>query len=284
MQHPVVVGIDGSARAWQGLDWAAEHARLHGLPLRLVHCTRALRQDGELTDAQYRHLKAERTDLLNEARQYALKQTPDLEITTGLRAQEAGRGLVAESADASLVAVGTRGAGGFDGLLFGSVGLHVAAHAHCPVLAVPPPAPHPADAPPEIVVGVGGRHPEDDLLEWAFREAALRGARLVAVHAVGGEFGSPHQRLVEDMELAEALAGWPARHPDVAVTPVVADRTPPQALVAMSETAALVVVGAHGRRGRLGMVLGRVNHSVLHHARCPVVVVPARRETPSQRS
>ncbi|GAA2437643.1 universal stress protein [Actinomadura vinacea] len=223
MRYPIIVGIDGSAHAWQGLDWAVEHARLHELPLRLVHCSRLLVRDGSFSDTAYEHLEAERTDLLNEARQYALKQSPGLEITIRLRAQEPGHGLVSESEGASLVAVGARGVGGFEGLLFGSVGLHIAAHAHCPVLVVPRAAPFPA----EIVVGVDGRRPETDLLEWAFQEAALRGSRLVAVHAIGGEFGSPHQRLVEDIELSEALTGWSARFPDVVVTPVVADRTPP---------------------------------------------------------
>ncbi|MFF5262385.1 universal stress protein [Actinomadura viridis] len=275
MRYPVVVGIDGSAHAWQGLDWAGEHAELHGLGLRLVHASRVLARDGAFSEEVHRHLEAERTDLLKEARQYALRQRPGLDIETVLRADEPGHALVTESEDASLVAVGARGIGGFEELLFGSVGLHVAAHALCPVLVVPRAASHPSGAPAEIVVGVDGRHSETRLLEWAFQEAALRGARLVAVHAMGGEFGSPHQRMVEDMELSEALAGWAERFPDVPVTPVVADKTPAQALVSASEKAALVVVGAHERHGWMGMALGRVNHAVLHHARCPAVVVPA---------
>ncbi|XVQ09684.1 universal stress protein [Spirillospora sp. CA-255316] len=275
MRTPVVVGIDGSAHAWQTLDWAIEHARLHGLPLRLAHGSRALVRDGDVPEATREHLENERNALLNEARQYALKQSPDLvDVQTRLWAQEAGHALVAESEHASLVAVEARGIGGFEDLLFGTVGLHVAAHAHCPVLVVPQTAPFPADAPATIVVGVEGRHPEAHVLEWAFREAALRGARLMALHAMGGNLGSPHQRLVEDMELSEALAGWSSSFPDVAVTPVLADRTPARALVAASEKAALVVVGAHERHGRIGMALGRVNHSVLHHARCPVVLIP----------
>ncbi len=184
-----------------------------------------------------------------------------------------GRALVAESEHADLVTVGSRGQGGFEGLLFGSVGLYTAAHARCPVLVVPRSAPYPSDAPAQIVIGVEGVDDERPFIEWAF-EGAPRGAKILALHAVGGEF-SPRRRVIEDLELSESLAGYRERYPDVPVDRLVSDRTPAQALVDASENAALVVVGARRRRAPLaGMALGRVNHTVLHHARCPVAVVP----------
>ncbi|POM23551.1 Universal stress protein [Actinomadura rubteroloni] len=275
MATPVIVGIDGSAHAWQALDWAAADALLHGRPLSLVHGSRALLRDGTLSELDYEHLDEERTALLHEARQYALKQAPGLEITTELIALEAGEALLDLSDRAALVAVGTRGVGGFEGLLFGSVALRVAGRARCPVLVVPGPAPHPADAPPEILLGVDTAHPQDAVIGWAFEAASLRGARLTALTALSVDFGSPHLRGVADRELSEVLAGWSTRYPDVPVRPVVADQGAARALVLGSEQSALLVVGARRPARRFGLALGAVNHAVLHHARCPVAVVPA---------
>ncbi|MEU8801036.1 universal stress protein [Spirillospora sp. NPDC048819] len=274
MSAPIVVGIDGSAHAWRALDWAADRAGRRRLPLLLVHGSRALVDEGTIPKDALRRLVAEREDLLGEARQYASKIHPDLDIETRLVSADPGRTLVEESERADLVTVGSRGLGGFEGLLFGSVGLYTAAHARCPVLVVSRSAPYPTDAPAQIVIGIEGLDDERAFTDWAFAEAASRGSRILALHAVGGEF-SPRRRVIEDLELSEALAGYEERYPDVPVDRLVSDRTAAKALVEASGNAALVVVGARRRRGPLaGMALGRVNHTVLHHGRCPVVVVP----------
>ncbi|MFB4298578.1 universal stress protein [Actinomadura sp. NTSP31] len=275
MTKPIIVGIDGSVHAWRALDWAADQAVRHRLPLRLVLGAHFLMNGGRIPDDVLAHLTAEREDLLDEARQYALKVHPGLDVDTNLTPGDAGHALVKESEGAALVVVGSRGLGGFEGLLFGSVGLHVAAHARCPVLVVPRAAPFPSEVPGEIVLGVAGRSGDEHLIDWAFTEAASRGARILALHAVGGDFASPRTRVVEDMELSAALAGMRERHPDVPVDQMVSDRTAAQALVEASAHAALVV-GARRRHGATGMALGRVNHAVLHHSACPVVVVPPR--------
>ncbi|GGQ20249.1 nucleotide-binding universal stress UspA family protein [Actinomadura coerulea] len=274
MPTQIIVGVDGSAHAWRALDWAADYAVRHGRPLELVHASRALVDDGVIPKDALGRLVAEREDLLAEARQYALKVHPGLDVATRLDRTDPGGALVEGSEHAALVAVGSRGLGGFEGLLFGSVGLYTAAHARCPVLVVPREAPYPAEAPARIVVGVEDRPGESAMAGWAFEEAASRGAGILALHAVGGEFGSPRRRVMEDLELSEALAGLGEHHPDVRVEQLVSDRAVADALVEASRTAALVVVGAARRTGRIGMALGRVNHAVLHHAHCPVVVVP----------
>ena len=274
MSAPIVVGIDGSVHAWRALDWAVDRAVRHLLPLLLVHGSRALLDEGTIPPDALRRLAREREDLLAEARQYALKLHPGLDVGTRLVPVDPGRALVEESERADLVTVGSRGQGGFEGLLFGSVGLYTAAHARCPVLVVPRSAPYPSDAPAQIVVGIEGLDDEGVFIEWAFREAASRGSRILALHAVGGEF-SPRRRVIEELELSESLAGYRERYPEVTVDRLVSDRAPARALVGASEDAALVVVGARRRRAPLaGMALGRVNHAVLHHARCPVAVVP----------
>jgi nucleotide-binding universal stress UspA family protein len=68
MPTPIVVGIDGSARAWRALDWAADRAVRHRLPLLLVHGSRALLDDGTIPPDALRRLTGEREDLLAEAR------------------------------------------------------------------------------------------------------------------------------------------------------------------------------------------------------------------------
>jgi nucleotide-binding universal stress UspA family protein len=277
MPAPIVVGIDGSAHAWRALDWAADHAVRHHRPLLLLHGSRALLPDGTIPDGALRHLVAERQDMLAEAREYALKTHPSLDIDTRLAPADSRLALVEASGEAELVVVGSRGLGGFTGLLVGSVGVYAAVHARCPVLVVSHTAQYPTDAPKKIVVGIEGRHEEDAVLDWAFAEAASRGAGIVALHAVGAEFGAPRRRVTEDMELSEALAGLGERFPDVPVTREISDRAPAHALVDASGNAALVVVGAHRGHGPTGLALGRIGHAVLHHAHCPVVVVPRRR-------
>ncbi|TDC57461.1 universal stress protein, partial [Actinomadura sp. GC306] len=136
MAAPIIVGIDGSAHSWQALDWAADYGARHRLPLRLVHASRALEPGGTIPDDALRRLIAEREDMLAEARDHALKRHAGLDVTTVLSESDPGGALVDGSEEAALVAVGSRGQGGFEGLLFGSVGLYTAARAHCPVLVV----------------------------------------------------------------------------------------------------------------------------------------------------
>jgi nucleotide-binding universal stress UspA family protein len=275
MKAPIIVGIDGSVRSRRALDWAVAEARLLGAPIRLVHASRVLVRDGSLTEQGYARAEAERARLLDDAAARALERWPDCELSTSLLAEDPGRALTAAGDGASLIVVGARGTGGFDGLLVGSVGLYTAARARCPVMVVPDSAPDPAQAPGRIVLGVDELRPADHAIGWAFAEADRRGAALTALHALGTAYGSPGQRVGEQMELSEALAGWAGKYPDLPVTREPVEGKAAPALVEASRTAALVVVGARRRQGLIGMVLGRVNHAVLHHARCPVVVVPA---------
>jgi nucleotide-binding universal stress UspA family protein len=274
MRAPIIVGMDGSEHMRRVLGWAAEEARLRGLPIRLVHASLLLTRDGSLTEEGYQRLYDDRTRMLEEAAKGLSELSPGTEVTTRLLEEEPGRALVAEGDDASMSVVGTRGTGGFQGLLFGSVGLHVAGHARCPVMVVPHTAPPAPAAPGRVVIGVDERHAESRAIGWAVEEAERRGAGLTAIHGVGGEFGAPRQKIGEEMLLAEALAGRTSDHPDLPIERVVAPDTPAHALVEASGAAAIVVVGARRRHAHLGMTLGRVNHAVLHHARCPVVIVP----------
>ncbi len=189
--------------------------------------------------------------------------------------------LLAEARDAALVVLGNRGLGGFAGLLLGSVAVQVSAHADGPVLVVR--GESRADGP--VVVGVDGSELSQEAVRFAFEEAAWRGTELVAVHAwlyptpVGpGDilplvYDLDAFRDEEERVLAEAVAGWSERYPEVPVRRRLVRGSPGRALVEESRTAQLVVVGARGRGALGGLLLGSVSHAVLHHAHCPLAIV-----------
>ncbi|WP_433228892.1 universal stress protein [Actinomadura formosensis] len=274
MNAPVIAGVDGSSASPRCVAWAAAEAHLRHCPLELVHASTLLHRDGSLSDDAYEQMETDRTRMLDDAEAYARMLRPDVEVRARLLDEEAGRTLLAESGNAELVVVGTRRVAGADGRLFGSVGREVAARARCPVLAIPASAPEPAAMPAEVAVGVQERHGESRTIGWAFEEASLRGAHLTAIHAFGAEFGAARQKVGQDTLLSEALAGWSPRYPDVQVTRTVSDQHPAQALVAASDGAAMVVVGATRRGGGNGPALGKVDQALLDHALAPVAVVP----------
>ena len=183
------------------------------------------------------------------------------------------------SSDASLVVLGRRGVGGIEGLLLGSTASRVVATADCPVAVLPHDTAVRARGRQSVVVGVEGRG-DEEILAFAFAEAAARHTDLVAVHAwqevLDPAFLSISPLIDWDVvmadearELAEALAGWSEKEPDVAVREVVVREKTARALVAAGLTAELLVVGHHRRR-----TLGSTTHGVLHRANCPVAVVP----------
>lgn len=200
-------------------------------------------------------------------------------MPTGAAAQV----LVAESEHAQLVVLGTRGLGGFSGLLIGSSTVQVSAHAACPVAVVPPAGPDRVDGP--VVVGVDGSEISSHALEIGYEQAQARGARLVAVHAwrepvaIGPGDVLPLVYDVDAVEederrvLAESVAGWQEKYPDVEVEQRLVRSQAAQALLAAAESAQLLVVGSRGRGGFRGLLLGSVSQTLLHHMPCPLVIV-----------
>jgi nucleotide-binding universal stress UspA family protein len=221
---------------------------------------------------------------------------PSVRARTASIPGSAAGALVELSANAGLIVVGARGTGGFPGLRLGSVAAQVSRHAHGPVTIVQPtvtgPAADepcgPAPGPGQVVVGVDGSAESEAALGFAFDEATARKARLTALFARPSAppdnlAWSPwlrddlnHVRDEGDRMLAEAVARWATKYPEVAVT-VAAVHTmdPVSALVAASRDAGLVVVGSRGRGGFSSLLLGSVSHAVLTHAHCPVTVMRA---------
>ncbi|TWJ22500.1 nucleotide-binding universal stress UspA family protein [Micromonospora endolithica] len=284
MRRPVVVGVDGSPASLVAAEHAARAAVRRSAPLHLVHgYLHALGYGVPLnpydmgipapSESAEKMLAATVADLAG--------RWPGLEIEARQVAGGPGATLVEESRHADLVVVGSRGLGGFTGLLLGSVGTQVAGHARCPVLVVRPTDEQlPAEGQPPgggrihvdgpVLVGVDGSESAELALAYAADEAARRGTTLVLAHVAPPDEGTPDDSAVL-LDSAEAAAR--ATHPDLVIGRQVwrADR-PEQALVDASGEVALVVVGSRGHGGVAGLLLGSVSQALVQHSRCPVLV------------
>ncbi|MFC8448658.1 universal stress protein [Kitasatospora sp. NPDC057223] len=288
MAHPVIVGVDESASAGAAVDWAADEAKSRGLPLHLVRAWQWEPARAAPPPDAPAARKAEEEALQLLARRTAGRHR-DLGVGSEVVDASPRDALVALSAAAALLVVGSRGSGGFRELLVGSTSLHVAAHAACPVVVVRSTgeASTGEASTGGIAVGVEGRDPSEQLLEFAFDTARRRGLPLRAVHAwssplvLGPGHALPpvyeagHVEAEEQRLLAEVMAGWQEKYPDVPVEEDVVRSGPAKHLVALSKTHQLVVVGRHGRTGGPFSRLGSVSQAVVHHAHCPVAVVPS---------
>ncbi|MFB7469817.1 universal stress protein [Kitasatospora sp. NPDC056184] len=266
MDLPVTVGVDTSEASLLAADWAAREALVRDRPLRALHALPRLPHPapGPPSDGG---------GLLHEVRHVLTGRHPAVRLHTEEVQDVATSALGAAAEDAELLVVGARGDGGFAGLRVGSTALYLVARAGCPtvVLPVEPAGPAQRD---HLVVGVDARRPAEAALEFAFAAAARSGLVLRAVHAttVAAAERKAGVRDTEAELLARALAPWRAAHPGVEVVEVTERTAPGPVLVEASAKAALLVLGRRPTI-RIGL-LGPVAHAVLHHAACPVAVVP----------
>ncbi|MCC5033810.1 universal stress protein [Streptomyces sp. WAC 00631] len=289
MELPVVVGVDGSEHSLAALDWAVDEAARHGAALRIVHASLWGAYEGSESAAGTARfaepLPVEK--ILGAAEERARKREPRLVVTTEAVPDDPAAALVREGRNASLLVTGSRGRGAISGLLLGSVGLAVAARSDCPVVVVRGTDHGPAASGGRVVLGAGDETDGATAARFALREAEARGAGLTAVRAWRRPHepmrhplltGNPGQAEEEQAEwILEELLREPRRdHPGVEVTHEIVEGPARKVLLDASRTAGLLVVGARRREGHLGLQLGIVNHAVLHHAACPVAVVPER--------
>ncbi|MGW8064166.1 universal stress protein [Streptomyces ziwulingensis] len=289
MTRPITAGVDGSEESLAALAWAAGEAARRRAPLRVVHAWRLPSQDTAGTLDRDAHERLVR-DSVAESVRTVTERHPDLTVSTEIReADDAVAVLLAAAADAETLVLGSRGHGAVVGFLLGSVGRQVIAETVRPVVLVRAGEEAAAGAADrEIVVGQQGE-PEDsaDVIGFAFRAAAERGATVRAVRAwalptvftyspgsmrLADEAGGLEQ--YERKALGEALAPWRARFPDVPVLEHVEMGSAGQVLLSVAGGAQLMVVGRRARRTAVGARIGSVAHGVLHHADCPVAVVP----------
>jgi len=283
----VVVAVDGSPAARVAADWAARDAALRRVPLTVVHIIAPLELgpwvDFPLPDGFWDERRRCAREIVDDALKVVHDALTDMnrEILVDHRIVEEAvvPTLVRMSRHAQLIVVGSRGLGGVKALLLGSVSSGVLYRAHCPVAVIHDEDPlmdHPAQAP--VAVGIDGSPASWRATELAFDEASRRGVGLVAVHTwmnradFDVEVPSDAFAVQADANLAEQLAGYGERYPDVVVQRVVAHDNPVHRLLAESERCQLVVVGSHGRGGFRGMLLGSVSTQVAQSARMPVIV------------
>lgn len=285
-RSPVVVGIDGSDSATAAALWAAGEARSRRAPLRLVYAFSGVRAVSAIT--MYGDLALPDSGVLRAAAKTVLDETagrlavvaPDVEVSTRAYDGDPAAVLVDEARDAATVVLGSRHLGALGSMLLGSVATMVSAHAECPVVVVRGPA-----IPPEegsaVVLGVQADENSAAAIAYAFDYASRNSVRLHAVlcwhpDRLAQMSWRPEQPVPPRAEvwLSEALAGWREKFPDVEVHAAVTREHPVEGLVAASNGQYLLVVGTHNRGAIVGTLLGSVSHGVLHHATCPVAVVP----------
>ncbi|KAB8183934.1 universal stress protein [Nonomuraea phyllanthi] len=286
MSEPVIVGVDGSRAALAAVLWAADDAARRGCDLRLVHVEEPLVFGGQVYERSPDDpVRKEGERLLAEAAAVAADFRGNVHVSAELLYGHIVEILCAQAGEAAATVVGSRGLGGFAGLLLGSVGLGVAGHAVGPVIVV--------RGTPAVVQGelVAGLDPEDAVhpaIDYAFEEAQARGARLRIVHAWDLPSTSVVARIPPGLDfIAQARQGhvhdvlspWLKRYPDVTVAESVFRGNPIAALCETSARADLVIVGSRGRGVIRSAMLGSVSHGVLQYASCPVAVVRPRRSS-----
>ncbi|WP_312880050.1 universal stress protein [Actinokineospora xionganensis] len=281
---PVLVGVDGSASAIAATRWAAAEAARRKVPLHIVNVytwpisgyPEALIAGHDLLAS----MKKVSAGVLDEARAAAESAAPEVAVTVTSHGGDTVSHLRSLSKKASLLVVGSRGLGGFSGLLLGSVAVGLTAHAQCPVIVV---RGEPEEGP--VVVGVDGSPVSEAAIAFAFEEASALGADLVAVHAwhdspLVDVFEKGYASLYLDTAavnaeelLAQRLAGWQEKYPDVSVTRVAPRGRAAKVLMEHAKGARLLVIGSRGRGGLTGLTLGSTSQALIHHAPCPLALL-----------
>ncbi|MFD4585343.1 universal stress protein [Streptomyces sp. NPDC058434] len=294
MAGPITAGVDGSPESRAAVHWAAREAALRGLPLRLVHAW--LWQPLDVPIVQDREAQARSAEsLVREAKSEITGRYPDVRVSAEVVPDTAVAALLDESERTSMLVLGSRGHGAIVGFIVGSYGQQVIASAACPVVAVRAPAGEedPATVPEprtgdEVVVGQHGSPDDcDAVLGFAFETAAAHGVGVRAVRAWSlptlYTYSPGSMRLADEAgglepferkALAEAVKPWRERYPGVPVTEHVEIGSAGQVLMSATGRALLLVVGRRARRSPIGSQIGSVAHASLHHAPCPVAVVP----------
>lgn len=278
----VVVGADGSDHGIAALRWAADAAVAYGLPLTVLHA----RPDAEAEPM----LISEPTGVLGDAVAEALDRQPDLDVRALQMPDAPVPSLLAAGQSAALVVVGSRGVGGFRGLLLGSTAMHVAPYAQCPVVVVHSGLEGGAGFvdpdgengnPGQVVLGYDGSTASNRAAAFAFRHAEAVGCGVVAVSVEAGR-GEPVAEHI-DPESATPGSDTSAFHspvivtassfPMVPVTFIAGSGRPAEVLLSQAVGAELLVVGSRGSGGFTGLIMGSVTQKVLAHADCPVAVL-----------
>ena len=285
----VVVGIDGSFGSDQALDWAVDQALLEHRPLTIVLSDHLMMGGDSLSlglpgvdvAAIGEHVRQAGTAVLVKAERRAIRQAPDLVVQRVLSDADPRLALVRLSESAATVVVGSRGRGPIVSALLGSVSVHVARHAACPVVVV---RGIKGSAPGSgVVVAVDDTAPSQAAVEHAYRTASVRSWPLTALRVVWDPaHRGDHEHMVADGDpgtdddralLSQATAAMQEAHPDVRTHHRLVRGLREHQLARASRGADLLVVGS-SPRGLLDDFLFGSVATVVEHAACDVAVVP----------
>lgn len=287
--RPITVGTDGSKQSLIAVDWAAREAVLHSAPLRIV-CALAppvssRHQPPGPPGTPADPARQAPAQALASAAERAAALGPGLTIHTALLPGPAIQALMDTSASSAMLVVGSHRTGTLPALVLGSVSRYVAAHAPCPVVVAREQA-RPTHR--QVVVGIGDLDQATAALEFAFAEAALRQARLVAVHAWScflpttppGALAGAGRAATSPCALApgstarlhDLSAQWQAIYPDVAASVETVHAHPGRQLAEISTRADLIVLGRRPTTTATP-TMKSITGTVLSHAHGPVAVV-----------
>lgn len=293
VRHRLVVGTDGSEHARHALRWAIKEAQLRNAHLSVVL---AWTPPGAMSSLGPVTAPVDLSDWEQSAKVALEADVADAVTTTGIAEPDLdtevvqgypAHALLDRATDADLLVVGSRGRGGFRGLVLGSVSQQCATHSDVPVAVVRFESPLPDSR--NVVVGVDGSEGSAAALRFAILEAARRKAHLVVAN--GWWVDSPRSSNdvlpfvtidrrefnAHSHELMECMINDASRalgRPVVDVEIQSLEESPTRALVGLTDRAGLLVVGSRGRGGLAGLLLGSVSQQCLQHAYCTVVVVP----------
>lgn len=285
----IVVGVDGSSHADQALDWAVAQAVLEKRPLAILHAMDLLGPgqarwldtsavDTQLTQAQDVFGRG----VLDRAAERVAELAPELDVHQVLWPADPRNALLAESADAATIVIGSRGRGPVASLLLGSVGVAVSKHAVCPVVVI---RPRKTDATGDgVLVGVDGSALDRPVVEFAFRIASLRALPLTVLHCFwdAAHLGRA-ERVVADDEggldnqrqlLRNAVSQATGEFPEVTCRLELARGFADQRLIERATTMDVVVVGSRRPGQFQDLGVSSLSPTVVEHAQCAVAVVP----------
>ncbi|MDV7084281.1 universal stress protein [Rhodococcus sp. IEGM 248] len=287
-RQSIVVGVDGSERAMRAAVWAAAVAQRKSVPLRLAHVLpspgyhyseAALLFQNEFAQ----EVEKSAHEILDRAERHVKSAFPDITVSCSTHPGPAGPALAGLSAHAEMVVVGSTGAGALETLVTGSTVMQVVNRAHCPVTVFRSEAPSPVPDHRSVVVGVDGSELSSLAITTAVEFATFFEVPLLAVHGWGaGDISERPAALtmvnwavVEEEQsvlMAENLAGWREKCPDLQLTTVIEQANPAELILEYARDAQLVVVGSHGHNRLAGAFLGSTGQNLLHHVACPITI------------
>lgn len=285
---PILVGIDGSVSSLQALDWAINEAKDKQCGLQLLSAYSApifatIGLDAGYATIDLDIIKNNTENMLNKV--VADTAKTGVTVTALVKPGDPNSLLIEHSDNAQLVVLGSRGRGGFVGRLLGNVSGTLPAHASCPTVVVPNLAKRDwEEVQQKIVVGVDGSQAANCAVDFAVSQALQKKLPLELV-CVLPACTALFTWLPATLDVAKFTDDVTKKldtyceqlrllFPELEIFYKVCEGGSAQVLVEESAGAQLLVLGSRGQGGFSEMLLGSTANTVLHHTKCPIVVVP----------